>query len=294
MLFAFDAPAVEALIRRIALRNLNSETEHWLDTNLQLLKQEGRRDGFFRVFGAIPRKAGKELLVPSNGDLDALSAALAGFRPLGWTRDRWIRAWWLLQPDPSPMQRYVDLIESLFLSADLSELECLYGCLPLYAYPESFRQRCAEGIRSNIATVLDAIMLDNPYPSGYLEEGPWNQMMVKAFFTGKPIRRILGWQQRNNPELARMLHDYARERRAAGRPVPSLIWLLIAPYLSSEDAGSVKQLLASSDPAEREAAWLICRQSEAPLLQALLPDAPVSPESGRDDWNSWMNRHQIT
>lgn len=294
MVFAFDAPAMSDAIRRIAFRNLDPKTENWLDTNLQLLRREGRRDGFLHMFSAIPRRVGKELLVPSAKDLEDLSALLGGFRPEGWTRDRWIRAWWLLQVDPSWQERYVDLVESLFVSADLAELECLYSCLPLYAYPESFRQRCAEGIRNNIATVLDAVMLDNPYPSGYLDEAAWNQMMVKAFFTGKPIRRIQGWQQRSNPELACMLHDYAKERRAAGRTVPYLIWYLIFPYLGSQDTNSIRQLLSSPDPAEKEAGCLMCRQSEDPALQALLAEIPAGPRVVQDDWFSWMNRHQIT
>lgn len=294
MVFAFDAPAMSAAIHRIAFRNLNPETENWLNSNLELLRQEGRRDRFFRIFGAIPRRAGKELLDPSTRDLNALSAELDGFRPEGWTRDRWIRAWWLLQPDSSSQEQYVDLIESLFLSADLAELECLYSCLPLYAYPESFRQRCAEGIRNNIATVVDAVMLDNPYPSGYLDEAAWNQMMVKAFFTGKPIRRIQGWDQRSNPELARMLHDYARERRAAGRAVPYLLWYMIFPYLGSLDEGSIRQLLFSPDPVEKEAGCLICRQSEVPALRDLLAEVPAGDCAGQENWISWMNRHQIT
>jgi hypothetical protein len=35
------------------------------------------------------------------------------------------------------------------------------------------------------------------------------------------VERIVGLQDRVNPELLRMARDYADERRAAGRPVPA-------------------------------------------------------------------------
>ena len=43
-------------------------------------------------------------------------------------------------------------------------------------------------------------------------------MVVKALFIGSPLRP--SWARRApNPDLAKMLIDYAHERWAAGRPV---------------------------------------------------------------------------
>jgi hypothetical protein len=44
--------------------------------------------------------------------------------------------------------------------------------------------------------------------------------VLKALFTGVPLATIDGLETRRTPDLVRMVGDYARERRAAGRPVP--------------------------------------------------------------------------
>jgi hypothetical protein len=39
---------------------------------------------------------------------------------------------------------------------------------------------------------------------------------------------VVGWRERNNPELRRMVADYAAERRAAGRTVPAGVAMISA------------------------------------------------------------------
>jgi hypothetical protein len=46
-------------------------------------------------------------------------------------------------------------------------------------------------------------------------------MVLKALFNGVALARIAGLGARANASLARMATDYAAERRAAGRSVPS-------------------------------------------------------------------------
>jgi hypothetical protein len=46
-------------------------------------------------------------------------------------------------------------------------------------------------------------------------------MVLKAFFTGVPLARVVGLDDRLTPELARMAAGFASERRAAGRSVPA-------------------------------------------------------------------------
>jgi len=52
-------------------------------------------------------------------------------------------------------------------------------------------------------------------------------MVLKAAFNGVALTRILGLAERCNPELARMAADFAAERRAAGRPVPDDLSLVL-------------------------------------------------------------------
>jgi hypothetical protein len=53
-------------------------------------------------------------------------------------------------------------------------------------------------------------------------------MVLKAVFTGVAVGRIAGLDSRLDRDLARMAADYAQERRAAGRPVPPDLDLLMS------------------------------------------------------------------
>ncbi len=66
-----------------------------------------------------------------------------------------------------------------------------------------------------------------PFPGGLLGDLSFNQMVLKALFTGVSLERILGWRERNNGELVRMAGDYADERKAANRSVPADIQKII-------------------------------------------------------------------
>src|SRR5690606_3618806 len=103
----------------------------------------------------------------------------------------------------------------------------LYAALPILAYPEHWKEQCAVGIRSNIGYVLDAVIMDNPYPAAYLNEEAWNQLILKAIFTDKDISRIIGLEKRVNQNLVKALRDYADERNAAGRTINPELWKIV-------------------------------------------------------------------
>lgn len=175
---------------------------------------------FYRVFTALPRFVGKQLIEVPADMAFALERVRPGFTVTGWTMDRLARVWWLLQLPKDEQTTYVDTISQLFKAGELNELVALYSALPVLAYPEAWRFQATEGIRNNIADVQSAIMLHNPYPMDYFDEAAWNQMVLKAFFTDKDVTQITGLTERKNARLAQTLADYVAERRAAGRSLP--------------------------------------------------------------------------
>jgi hypothetical protein len=164
----------------------------------------------------------------------------------------------------------VAAIENLFLAADMNELVALYSALPLLDYPSRWKARCAEGIRSNIGDVLTAVMCDNPYPAAHLDEPAWNQLVMKAFFTDKPVDRIYRLDQRANAELAKILSDYAHERWAAGRRINPQLWRCVAKFIDERNFADIQRIGDSNDPLEREAAALVCSGSDYPSAQEWL------------------------
>ncbi|WP_338874787.1 EboA domain-containing protein [Spirosoma sp. SC4-14] len=175
---------------------------------------------FYRVFTAMPRFVGKQLIVVPSDMAFALERLRPGFTVTDWTLDRLARVWWLLQLPADDEAHYVKTITELFKAGELNELVALYSALPVLAFPEAWRFQATEGIRNNIADVQSAIMLHNPYPADYFDEAAWNQLILKAFFTDKDVTQITGLTERKNARLAHTLADYAAERRAAGRSLP--------------------------------------------------------------------------
>ena len=178
---------------------------------------------FYRVFTALPRFVGKQLIEVPTDMAFTLERIRPGFTVVGWTLDRLARVWWLLQLPADDQTTYVSTISQLFKAGELNELVTLYSALPVLAHPEAWRFQATEGIRNNIADVQSAIMLHNPYPADYFDEAAWNQMILKAFFTDKDVTQIIGLDERKNAHLAATLTDYVAERRAAGRSLPANI-----------------------------------------------------------------------
>ncbi len=196
---------------------------------------------FNAAFAMMPRKTGKAIIAPTEQQAQALTQIIPAFDVSGWTIDRLCRVWLLVEADASDKEQYFKTVENLFLAGEMNELVALYSALPLLPYPELWVHRCTEGIRSNIGSVLEAVMYHNVYPSQYLSESAWNQLVMKAIFTEKDLNKIVGLATRNNPELARILFDFANERGAAGRTVDPMLWQLASAFIDDNVLNAVKQ-----------------------------------------------------
>ena len=133
-------------------------------------------------------------------------------------------------------------------------------------------------------------MLHNPYPAEELDEPAWNQLVMKAFFTDKPVEEILGFDERANERLAHIVTDYARERRAAKRPVTPELWRAVGPHARGERAlNALRDALADPDPAQQRAAALALAAStdpDAPVVLAVRPDLAAEVAAGQIGWES--------
>lgn len=198
----------------------------WLNQKRQQTVETDSDRVFFTAFSAVPRYAGKEALQLTSWDLQAAEAVRSGWSPGHWSVDQAARSLLLLTL-PQDVEVYLHRLDRLFVTADVGELVALYQALPLFPEPEHHRLRAAEGIRSNMTAVFNAVALHNPYPAEWLDTPAWNQMVLKALFVGSPLSLIQGLDRRTNPELARMLVDYAQERQAANRSVSSELWQLV-------------------------------------------------------------------
>ncbi|WP_018626250.1 EboA domain-containing protein [Niabella aurantiaca] len=227
-MFSFNIALLRTTLSELLQKESGAESFDWL------IAQDVTPQNINRNFSLAGRKFSRK---KPDSTPDHFIYITGNFPQTNW--NSWsildmARLYQLLQLEAISRQDYIPLIEALFRQADLGELTLLYKALPFYAYAEEWIPRCAEGIRSNMGTVLDAIMQENNYPSEQLPEAAWNQMILKAVFTGKDLARVYGLQQRNNPALATSLFRYAEERLAAGRDIDGEIWGLTTPFFPGE------------------------------------------------------------
>lgn len=285
VMYTYNVNALRALFKKILAANLSADVLNWLQ----------EKGNFNTQFVLVPRKTGKAVLHISEQEAQELDAIITGFSLNGWTVDMVARAYLLLELDETDTAEYFRKIENLFLAAEVNELVSLYSSLPLLAHPEMWVKRCAEGIRSNIGNVLEAIMYQNPYPQKNLDQNAWNQLVLKAFFTGKDVGKIEGIDNRANKELAYVISDYVHERRAAGRDINPSLWRLVGPFIDDKLFEDVKWAFESGVYINQKAAALALSQSNFPAAVKLLDNAPqlkTAIEQKELTWDSLTPEYQ--
>lgn len=178
-------------------------------------------------FTAASRRVGKRPLELSSPERARLAREGLDWPVAHWTADDLARVTLLIvaaaaRPGPA------DLVETCYREGDNRERQAVLYALPLLPAPEIFVDLAVEACRTHVQPVFEAITCENPYPARHFPELSFNQMALKAVFTGVALERIVGLRSRVTQELARMAADYASERRAAGRPVPPDLDLLMS------------------------------------------------------------------
>ncbi|WP_448265805.1 EboA family metabolite traffic protein [Nostoc sp. DSM 114159] len=281
---------VNKLLHHWLLKSVSEKAFTWLEQKQAQIASGAAERVFFTAFSAVPRYLGKQDLQLTFQDLEAAEDLIPGWYPGNWSVDRAGRTLLLLALPHDDAEVYVRSLDRVFSTADMGELVALYQSLPLLPHPELHRHRTAEGIRSNMSNVFQAIALRNPYPANYLDNAAWNQMVLKAVFVGSPLHLIWGLDRRANPELARMLADYAHERWAAKRSVTPELWRPVGRFADSAIITDLEKVLTNGDIHEQEAAALACAESPLPQAQALLshyPDLQSSIQQGNLTWSSF-------
>ncbi len=239
---------VIALVDSWLARRIKDDAATWL-ADVVARAASGGADGqrtLFIAFGQAARRCGKDDLALSSDDLAAAKRLLPGWDPSRWSVDQTARTRLVLALPSADAPAWLTTLDRLFAAAGLEELVALYQALPLLPHGDLLAPRVAEGVRSNMKAVFTAVALDNPAPAARLDEGAWNQLVLKALFVASPVARIVGAQDRANSQLAQMLIDYARERIAAKRPVPVDLWDAARPGCTPAQRVELDRLQASA------------------------------------------------
>jgi hypothetical protein len=247
---------IRQILQKWLENRLNEKALTWLKSAAGELMDNPEDWQLYTFFSTTPRHTGKELLQLDKGELEEAERVRKGWKPANWTADQAGRTLLLLSYAVQGEEQFLDKIEKIFVTSDLGEAVALYQALPVFPFPGRFKERASEGVRSNITPVFEAVALNNPYPMEYLEEGAWNQIVLKALFVGSPLYKIMGIDKRANATLAKILVEYAHERWSAGRNISPELWRAVGPFITEEYLPDLVRALDHPDPIQKRAAIL--------------------------------------
>lgn len=267
---------------------LAPEAAAWLVAQMATIVSGEKPMQLAMAIGLAPRKVGKADLDLKPDEAEAGRAARSGLDATGWSVDQAVRILLVLASYRGDDDRFVAGLDRILAAAEIGEQIALLRGLPLFPAPEKLLHRAAEGVRSAMQPIFEAVAHRNPYPREHFSEAQWNQMVVKALFIESRLWPIQGLDARRNPDLARMLIDYAAERRAAGRSISPELWRCVAPFAGEAEVEALAHILRTGTDAERKGAALALKDCPLPSARAALEtDKALADaiDAGRVAWD---------
>ncbi|MGI9521657.1 MAG: EboA domain-containing protein [Hyphomicrobiaceae bacterium] len=275
------------LLRTWLDRQLPDSGRSWLAEQLDRVAADPSLRNLQIAFGMVPRKLGKLDLELNDADLAQAAEARPGWQPQSWSVDMAARVLIITTAGRASNEFHRSFV-NLCRHADVAEAVALYSGLPLYPEQQALEPQVGEGLRTNMRAIFEAIAHNNPYPKEHFDENRWNHMVLKALFVESSLYPIQGLDQRANPELARILRDYAHERWAASRPVTPELWRCIGPFTDGEVLTDLDRLVSSSNALEKQAAALALNASsseQAKLRLSSMSAETMAIANGQLSWD---------
>ncbi len=222
----------------------------------ELKMDKGKKTPF--LFSIMPRWTGKAALCLDERELAQINALEPELKIEHWSIDQLARCLVLKHACHClNVERFDEIFELLFTTADTNESILLLRCLMLFP-PSDCLLNCARtAARSNVIPIFLAVAHHNPYTTQYFDDIAWNQLILKAVFNCCALDDIVDLDGRNNSALVTMLGDYVRERWVASRDLPHDIWRCIGALAHTKDnIDLIKQALSHKSEITRQAAAL--------------------------------------
>ncbi len=246
---------IENCFANIEDEELSTWFEQKIDSNLNASQ-------FYLTFGMIGRKFKEEFVTLNSQATEAFMAINPAFDPAFWTLKDLCRLCLILK---LPIAENTKLLETLLGSSDRKEQIIIFKSIQYLKNAGDFVMIMADGLRTNMVDVFDAIALNNSFGQRYFEDNAWNQMILKSIFMERPLYRILGVDKRKNEKLASILYDFVKERWSAGRLEHPELWRVISGYESEEILKDLIALANSNKKFSSKSAVNILLESDQKL-----------------------------
>jgi hypothetical protein len=191
--------------------HLTESGAQWLDAATERIAADA---GAIRpLFPAAGRHCGRAPFDPAAGEH-------------GWTVDDAARVL-LLTRLPLTGPALAQEVGDLYRYGDAAEKRGVLRGLHLLDLGDEALPLVHDALRTNDTRLIAAAL--GPYGAAHLDAHAYRHGVLKCVFTGVPLAEVAGLRERRDAELARMFTAFARERVAAGRPVPADVWLVTDP-----------------------------------------------------------------
>lgn len=237
----------------------------WLDDQAARIQEGTNRQALSLAVGLAPRRLGKDALLLSQSEAVQAHQACPGVDTSGWTISDAGRVYLVLSIYRGDDASFAALVAEFLKTAEISELIAILRSLPVLPAAAHLIPIAAEGVRSAMLPVFEAVAHRNPFPARHFSEEQWNQMVVKALFIGSTLAPIVGLDERRNADLATILIDYAHERWAAGRSVSPELWRCVGPYAGEAGLRALERVAGTGSEEERAAAIIALSENDASL-----------------------------
>lgn len=266
--------------------NLDAATDSWLQSKLEQIVGSSSTKDLYMTYSLLASKIDSDAVLNLSSDTDEVTQYL---RTQNATTLQIARIYLLIKVLKADSDFFVPKVANLIQVADTGELETFLKYLVLLPDAENYKQTAVEALRTNIATIFEAISMQNPYPAKYFNDQQWNQMFLKAAFMQLDLSTILSIDERANKDLTRIISDYAHERWAASREIEPLFWRPVAAFLDENLLKDMERLFASENPIENKVAALCCYTSEEPMAKELLAKHPELKAQVANENITWKN-----
>ncbi len=281
------AELVAELLESWLARRLDHDQRTWFDERLGLLRTANSDKELHITLGFIPRKLPHNDLNLSKEELDQANTLKPGWDPSDWSIDVAARVAVLCRVADRDPNTFGVLFQSLCQTADLSESMTLYRGTAVFPYTDRMDKQIAEGLRTNMRAVFEAIAHRNPYPKDHFDQNRWNHMVLKALFIDSTLAPIQGLDERANEELANILCDYAHERWAAGRVVTPELWRCVGPFATGSMIDDLQKVVESGTDNECNAGLFALQASDDPRAAAILEQQTDKLEQLKHNSITW-------
>lgn len=255
------------LLRGLLSRSADPNALDWLESRLQEILDPPSARNLFLTYSLI----GRTFPDREVQGIDAETSEIQAYMGRHAIREGELaRVYLLARALVSDPEYFTPKVRQLAQVADTGELVTFLRYLSILPGCEAFADTAVDALRTNIADVFKAIALDNPYPAAHFNTQQWNQMYLKAAFMQLDLLAIPGVEARANPDLVRIISDYAHERWAASREIDPAFWRPVSPFLEGGLLEDMQRLLSSANPAEQQAGYLCCLASGKPEARDLI------------------------